>query len=80
MRLINRSRNDSTLASKACDAALAEHVARFGEYASRATASEYMVLVEGAKVKVEVVNRRNSYVATAITGARRLRALAGRMS
>ena len=80
MRLINRSRKESPLARRACDAALAKHVERFGEYASRATSSEYMVQVDGMKVKVEIENRSTSYVATAITGARRLRHLAGRMS
>lgn len=80
MRLINRSRKDSPLARRACDAALARHVERFGDYASRATSSVYTVLVGGAKIKVEVENRSASYVATAITGARRLRHLAGRMS
>lgn len=80
MRLINRSRKDSPLARRACDAALAKHVEQFGDYASRATRSEYTVQVDGAKIKVEVENRSASYVATAITGARRLRHLAGRMS
>lgn len=80
MRLINRSRKDSPLARRACDAALAKHVERFGDYARRATRSEYTVQVDGAKIKVEVENRSTSYVATAITGARRLRRLAGRMS
>lgn len=80
MRLINRSRKDSPLARRACDAALARHVERFGDYASRATSSKYTVQVDGAKITVEVENRSTSYVATAITGARRLRRLAGRMS
>jgi hypothetical protein len=80
MRLINRSKKESPLARRACDAALARHVERFGDYASRANSSEYTVLVDGMKVKVEVQNRSASYVATAITGARRLRRLAGRMS
>lgn len=80
MRLINRSSKDSPLARRACDTALARHVERFGAYASRATSSVYIVLVDGMKVKVEVENRSTSYVATAIIGARRLRALAGRMS
>lgn len=80
MRLINRSSKDSPLARRACDAALARHVERFGAYANRATSSVYIVLVDGMKVKVEVENRSTSYVATAIIGARSLRALAGRMS
>ncbi len=80
MRLINRSSKDSPLARRACDAALARHVERFGDYASRATSSKYTVQVDGAKITVEIENRSASYVATAITGARRLRHLAGRMS
>lgn len=80
MRLINRSRKESPLARRACDAALAKHVERFGDYASRATSSKYIVQVDGAKITVEIENRSASYVATAITGARRLRRLAGRMS
>ncbi|WP_144815019.1 DUF4060 family protein [Enterobacter sp. DE0047] len=80
MRLINRSKKESPMARRACDAALARHVERFGDYASRATRSEYTVLVDGMKLKVEIENRSTSYVATAITGARRLRRLAGRMS
>lgn len=80
MRLINRSSKDSPMARRACDAALARHVERFGDYASRAMTSVYTVLVDGAKIKVEVENRSTSYVATAITAARRLRHLAGQMS
>lgn len=68
------------IGAQGCDAALARHVERFGDYASRATSSEYMVQVDGMKVKVEIENLSTSYVATAITGARRLRHLAGRMS
>lgn len=52
MRLINRSRKDSPLARRACDAALTRHVERFSDYASRASSSEYMVLVDGMKMKV----------------------------
>ncbi|MEP8528388.1 DUF4060 family protein [Enterobacter hormaechei] len=40
----------------------------------------YTVKVEGVKVWVEVVNRKASYVATAMTGMRRLRALPGQAS
>lgn len=40
----------------------------------------YTILVEGVKVTVEVVNRRCSYVAAAMTGMRRLRALPGQVS
>ncbi|WP_417021332.1 DUF4060 family protein [Citrobacter portucalensis] len=40
----------------------------------------YTVRVEGVKVWVEVVNRKAAYVATAMTGMRRLRALPGQVS
>ncbi|EFC9788408.1 DUF4060 family protein [Escherichia coli] len=39
----------------------------------------YTVKVEGVKVWVEVVNRKASYVATAMTGMRRLRSLPGQV-
>jgi len=77
MKLINRGSKQSPIARQACDAALAEHVARFGEFGRRATVSTYTVQVEGAKVVVEVTNRRTSYVATALCGARRLKRLPG---
>lgn len=41
--------------------------------------SETKVKVEGVKVWVEVVNRKASYVATAMTGMRRLRSLPGQV-
>ncbi len=40
----------------------------------------YTVQIEGVKVWVEVVNRKASYVATAMTGMRRLRALPGQIA
>ena len=43
-------------------------------------AEMYTIRIEGVKVTVEVVNRRCSYVATAMTGMRRLRALPGQVS
>lgn len=77
MRLINRSSKKTPLARQACDAALAQHVERFGEYGQQKTKSTYTVLVGGMKVTVEVVNRRCSYVATAMNHARRLMNLPG---
>ncbi|MEX5411548.1 DUF4060 family protein [Atlantibacter subterranea] len=74
MRLINRSKS-SPIARQACNAALAEHVTRFGDYGPQKTKSTYTVAVQGTKVIVEVVNRKSSYVATAMTGMRRLRAV-----
>lgn len=79
MRLINRSKC-SPLGRQACDAALAKHVERFGEFGKQKTKTTYTVAVQGAKVTVEVVNRKASYVATAMTGMRRLRALPGQVS
>lgn len=80
MRLINRSSKKSPLARQACDAALAKHFERFGEYGRQKAKSTYTVLVDGMKVTVEVVNRSCSYVATAMIGARRLRGLLSRAS
>jgi hypothetical protein len=37
----------------------------------------YTVLIQGKKVTVEVITRRRSYVATAMTGVRHLRRLPG---
>lgn len=78
MRLINRSRKSSPLARQACDAALAQHVERFGEYGRQYKTTSYTVLVGGVKMSVQVVNRPASYVATPMTGARRLRGLLSR--
>ena len=74
MRLINRSKN-SPLGSLACDVALAKHVEIYGEYGRRNMKRMYTVAVDGSKITVEVVNRRCSYVATAMTGVRTLRNL-----
>lgn len=71
MRLINRSKQ-SPLGRRACDAALAAHHEKFGDY-GRLT--NYTVVVDGIKVPVEVVNRATSYVATAMIGVRKLRNL-----
>ena len=75
MRLINRGNQQSPLARQACDIALATHHERYGDYGR-----SYTVRVEGVKVWVEVVNRKASYVATAMTGMRRLRALPGQVA
>ncbi|CAH5001929.1 MULTISPECIES: DUF4060 family protein [Klebsiella] len=76
MRLINRSKQ-SPLGRQACDAALAKHFERYGNYGHCERKVTYTVEVEGVKVWVEVVNRHKSYVATAMTGMRRLRSLPG---
>lgn len=80
MRLINRSSKKAPLARQACDAALAQHFERFGEYGRQDKTTTYTVLVEGVKISVEVVNRPASYVANAMIGARRLRGLLSRAS
>ncbi|HHT0257296.1 TPA: DUF4060 family protein [Raoultella planticola] len=69
MRLINRSKQ-SPLGRQACDAALAKHVELYGEYGRQKTKRTYTVIVEGSNV-----NRKCSYVATAMNCARRLRNL-----
>ncbi|HBK3300249.1 TPA: DUF4060 family protein [Citrobacter koseri] len=79
MRLINRS-TQSPLARRACDAALAKHVELYGEFGRQKTKTTYTVAVDSVKVTVEVVNRHKSYVATAMTGMRRLRALPGQIT
>ncbi|ELX1418493.1 DUF4060 family protein [Escherichia coli] len=76
MRLINRS-TQSPLARKACEITLAAHQERYGDYGRSKMREMYTVRVEGVKVWVEVVNRKASYVATAMTGMRRLRSLSG---
>ncbi|EIA6526896.1 MAG: DUF4060 family protein [Citrobacter portucalensis] len=80
MRLINRGNQQSPLARQACDIALATHAERYGDYGRSKMKETYTVRVEGVKVWVEVVNRKTSYVATAMTGMRRLRALPGQVS
>ncbi|HGY1777043.1 TPA: DUF4060 family protein [Citrobacter amalonaticus] len=79
MRLINRSKQ-SPLGRRACDVALAKHVERYGDYGRSDRKETYTVNVDGVKIWVEVVNRHKSYVATAMTGMRRLRTLPGRFN
>lgn len=78
MRLINRSKQ-SPIGRRACDAALAAHQEAFGEYGRQKARTNYTVDVDGLKVTVEVVNRSASYVATAMTGFRKLRNLPGQV-
>ena len=77
MRLINRGSKQSPLARQACDIALAAHLQTYGDYGRSKMKETYTV--EGVKVWVEVVNRKASYVATAMTGMRRLRSLPGQV-
>ncbi|WP_031521248.1 DUF4060 family protein [Siccibacter colletis] len=80
MRLINRGSQQSPLARRACDLALAAHAERYGDYGRSKMKETYTVRVEGVKVWVEIVNRKASYVATAMTGMRRLRSLPGQVA
>lgn len=80
MKLINRGNKQSPIARQACDIALATHHQRYGEYGRSKMKETYTVQVSGVKVWVEVVNRSRSYVATAMTWMRRLRALPGQVS
>ena len=80
MKLINRGNKQSPIARQACDIALATHHQRYGEYGRSKMTEMYTIRVEGVKVTVEVVNRSRSYVATAMTGTRRLRALPGQVN
>lgn len=80
MKLINRGSQQSPLARRACDLALAAHAERYGEYGRSKMKETYTVRVEGVKVWVEIVNRKASYVATAMTGMRRLRSLPGQVA
>lgn len=77
MKLINRGCKQSLLARQACDIALATYAERYGDYGRSKMKETYTVRLEGVKVWVEVVNRKASYVATAMTGMRRLRSLLG---
>ena len=80
MKLINRGNKQSPIARQACAIALEAHHQRYGDYGRSKMKETYTVRVSGVKVWVEVVNRSRSYVATAMTGMRRLRALPGQVS
>lgn len=80
MKLINRGSKQSPLARQACAIALETHHQRYGDYGRSKMTEMYTIRVKGVKVTVEVVNRKASYVATAMTGMRRLRALPGQVN
>lgn len=80
MKLINRGSKQSPLARQACAIALETHHQRYGDYGRSKMTEMYSIRVKGVKVTVEVVNRKASYVATAMTGMRRLRALPGQVN
>ncbi len=71
--------NDSSTTIHALRIALAAHLQTYGDYGRSKMKETYTVKVEGVKVWVEVVNRKASYVATAMTGMRRLRSLPGQV-
>ena len=79
MRLINRGSKQSPLARQACDIALAAHLQTYGDYGRSKMKETYTVKVEGVKVWDERLNRKATYVATAMTGMRRLRSLPGQV-
>lgn len=58
MKLINRSKQ-SPIGRRACDVALAAHLQTYGDYGRSKMKETYTVKVEGVKVWVEVVNRKN---------------------
>ncbi|WP_300001595.1 DUF4060 family protein [uncultured Cedecea sp.] len=74
MKLINRSKH-SSVGGRACDAALATHHAKFGNYGRQKSRTNYTVSVDGMKITVEVINRSSSYVATAMNEFRKLQNL-----
>nr|WP_199802420.1 DUF4060 family protein [Klebsiella aerogenes] len=76
IRLINLSKH-SPMGRQACDAVLAKHVELYGANGRQKTKRTYTVVVQGSKITVEVVNRKCSYVATAMSCARRLQHLPG---
>ncbi|MFJ2973436.1 DUF4060 family protein [Kluyvera sp. NPDC087067] len=80
MKLINRGNKQSPIARQACEIALATHQERYGDYGRSKMKETYTIRVDGVKVWVEVVNRKANYVATAMKGMRRLRALPGQVS
>lgn len=80
MKLINRGSKQSPIARQACAIALEARHQRYGDYGRSKMTETYTIQVSGVKVCVEVVNRSRSYVATAMTGMRRLRALPGQVS
>lgn len=80
MKLINRGKKQSPIARQACEIALERHHERYGDYGRQKHQTSYTIVVAGMKVTVEVVNRSRSYVATAMVGMRRLRALPGQVN
>ncbi|HCC77884.1 DUF4060 family protein [Atlantibacter hermannii] len=76
MRLINRGSKQSPVARQACAAALQEHYERFGDYGITGKSVDYMIRVDGTKLRVEIRNCQHSYIATPMDKPRRLRALA----
>ncbi|MEX2952525.1 DUF4060 family protein [Serratia fonticola] len=76
MRHIIRG-DPSPLERKAAETALAAHQSRFGNYGPCKAGQNYRVQVGEVIVTVEIINRKSSYVATPMTGARRLSKICG---
>ncbi|MBP1015803.1 DUF4060 family protein [Serratia fonticola] len=71
-------RGDPTpLERLAAEAALSAHQSRYGDYGRRKVSESYRVQVGGLIVTVEIINRKSTYVATPMTGARRLSKICG---
>lgn len=71
MRHIIRG-NPGPSARRACEIALQAHQHKFGDYAPRSHRMNYRIEVDSQRFSIEVMNRQHSYVATAMTGHRRL--------
>jgi len=67
----------SPIERQAAEAALLAHQSRYGDYGRRKVSESYRVQVSGLIVTVEIINRKSSYVATPMTGARRLSKICG---
>ncbi|WP_422527758.1 DUF4060 family protein [Serratia fonticola] len=65
------------LERKAAEAALSAHQSRYGNYGRSKVSECYRVKVSGLIVTVKIINRKSSYVATPMTGARRLSKICG---
>lgn len=76
MRHIIRG-DPSPLERQAAEAALSAHQSRYGDYGRSKVSESYRVRVSGLIVTVEIINRKTSYVATPMTGARRLSKIFG---
>ncbi|MEG0870555.1 MAG: DUF4060 family protein [Hafnia sp.] len=58
--------NPTQIERSAMVAALNQHQAKYGDYATSKESENYTVLVDGMKIVVEIMNRKKSYVATSM--------------